>query len=155
MRAFEQLLTHVAVCLSLVTAATAADWPTDRGDNARTGATDDVLSLPLQTAWTITAPAAPRLAWSSDEGRVMEGKLIGHRIRFDDAFRTVVSDGRMYFGSTVRRSGPLRRSGDRSRIVDVFHRRSGPTGADSFRRRRCCSVPTTAACIASTRRPAT
>jgi outer membrane protein assembly factor BamB len=31
----------------------------------------------------------------------MEGKLIAHRIRFDDAFRTVVSDGRVYFGSTV------------------------------------------------------
>ena len=31
----------------------------------------------------------------------MEGKVIGHRIRFDDAFRTIVSDGRMYYGSTV------------------------------------------------------
>ncbi|HVJ85828.1 MAG TPA: PQQ-binding-like beta-propeller repeat protein, partial [Caulifigura sp.] len=47
------------------------------------------------------APSVPRLAWSSAEGRVMEGKLIAHRIRFDDAFRTVVSDGRVYFGSTV------------------------------------------------------
>ena len=81
--------------------AGAADWPTDRGNNARTGATADVLSMPLETAWSIKAPAAPRLAWSSGEGRVIEGKLLGHRIRFDDAFRTVVSEGRMYYGSTV------------------------------------------------------
>ena len=81
--------------------AVAADWPTERADNARTGATDDVLPMPLHAAWSIKAPAAPHLAWSSGEGRVIEGKLLGHRIRFDDAFRTVVSDGRMYYGSTV------------------------------------------------------
>jgi outer membrane protein assembly factor BamB len=85
----------------LVPAANAADWPTERGDNSRSGATDDVLTMPLSARWSVKAPAAPRLAWSSAEGRVMEGKLIAHRIRFDDAFRTVVSDGRLYFGSTV------------------------------------------------------
>ena len=31
----------------------------------------------------------------------MEGKLMAHRVRFDDAFRTVAVDGRVYFGSTV------------------------------------------------------
>jgi hypothetical protein len=134
MRALKQLLTPVAVCLSLLTAATAADWPTDRGDNARTGATDDVLTLPLHATWSIEAPAAPRLAWSSAEGRVIEGKLIGHRIRFDDAFRTVVSEGRMYYGSTVDDQVHCVDLRDRSRIMDVFHWRSGPTGADRFRR---------------------
>lgn len=85
----------------LVPAAEAADWPTERGDIARSGATDDALVMPLAARWSVKAPAAPRLAWSSAEGRVMEGKLIAHRIRFDDAFRTVVSEGRVYFGSTV------------------------------------------------------
>lgn len=89
-----------AVCLSL-SVACGEDWPTDRGDNARSGATEDVLMLPLAESWSIKAPVAPKLAWSSAEGRVIEGKLIGHRIRFDDAFRTVVADGRVYYGSTV------------------------------------------------------
>jgi outer membrane protein assembly factor BamB len=102
MIALARLLSRPAVVfLSLLSPTLAADWPTDRGDNARTGATDEVLSMPLHAAWSIKAPAAPHLAWSSGEGRVVEGKLLGHRIRFDDAFRTVVSEGRMYFGSTV------------------------------------------------------
>jgi len=96
-----RLLTFVSLVLCSATLSNGADWPTDRGDNARSGATDEVLTLPLGEAWSIKAPAAPKLAWSSAEGRVIEGKLIGHRIRFDDAFRTIVSDGRMYYGSTV------------------------------------------------------
>jgi outer membrane protein assembly factor BamB len=79
----------------------AGEWPTYRGDVSRSGATDDEVRFPLQQVWTSRAPAVPRLAWSSAEGRVIEDKLMGHRIRFDDAFRTVVSEGRVYFGSTV------------------------------------------------------
>lgn len=81
--------------------AIAEDWPTYRGDNARSGAIADEAGFPLSPAWSSGAPAAPRLAWSSAEGRNIEGKRIGHRVRFDDAFRTVVADGRVYFGSTV------------------------------------------------------
>lgn len=91
----------LALFAALASPVIAADWNTERGDNARSGASDEVLALPLQSIWSIKAPAAPRLAWSSAEGRVIEGKLLGNRIRFDDAFRTVASDGRMYFGSTV------------------------------------------------------
>lgn len=91
--------------ISLVTwqlsAGAAADWPTFRGNAARTGDCDESLSFPLQKAWEIHAEAAPRLAWSSGEGRVIEGKLLEHRVRFDDAFRTVIANGRVYFGSTV------------------------------------------------------
>lgn len=79
----------------------AADWPTEGGNNQRTFSTDEPLPLPLTQQWTYQAPAAPKLAWSSAEGRTIEGKLLAHRIRFDDAFRTVVVDGRVYFGSTV------------------------------------------------------
>jgi outer membrane protein assembly factor BamB len=94
------LLALVAVSLACCRVQ-GADWPTERGDNARSGSTDEMLSTPLSLRWSVKAPAVPRLAWSSAEGRVMEGKLMAHRIRFDDAFRTVVSDGRAYFGSTV------------------------------------------------------
>lgn len=79
----------------------AADWPTEGGNNQRTASTTEPLPIPLALQWTYQAPAAPRLAWSSAEGRTMEGKLMAHRVRFDDAFRTVAVDGRVYFGSTV------------------------------------------------------
>ncbi len=101
MHAPRPLILMFAFLLSACAAASAADWPTERADNARSGATSEPLPEALQARWTLKAPAVPRLAWSSAEGRVMEGKLIAHRIRFDDAFRTVVSEGRVYFGSTV------------------------------------------------------
>ena len=77
------------------------DWTTYRGDNARSGSTDAELSFPLQVSWTLRAPAVPQLAWASGEGRVIEGKLLGHRVRYDDAFRTAIAGGRVYYGSTV------------------------------------------------------
>lgn len=83
------------------TIASAADWPTEGGNNARTFATDDTLQLPLTLRWKYVSAAAPRLAWSSAEGRTIEGIPLAHRIRFDDALRTVVANGRVYFGSTV------------------------------------------------------
>jgi len=79
----------------------AADWPTEGGSNARLSSSPERLDVPLKLQWTYQAPAAPKLAWSSAEGRTIEGKLMGSRIRFDDAFRTVIVGGRVYFGSTV------------------------------------------------------
>ncbi|MEZ5944476.1 MAG: PQQ-binding-like beta-propeller repeat protein [Planctomycetaceae bacterium] len=81
--------------------AKASDWPTEGGSNARAFASVDDLKMPLTAQWEVDAPAAPRLAWSSSEGRLMEGLKQAGRIRFDDAFRTVVAGGRVYFGSTV------------------------------------------------------
>lgn len=101
MGAWHRWLTSWGLIALLAAPVLGADWSTERGDNSRSGATNEVLTLPLNRTWSIQAPAAPRLAWSSAEGRVMEGKLIGHRIRFDDAFRTVIAEGRMYYGSTV------------------------------------------------------
>lgn len=79
----------------------AADWPTFRGNNARTGAIDEALTMPLHLQWTYASPAAPKMAWSSGEGRVVEGKLLGHRVKFDDAFHPVVVGGKLFFGSTA------------------------------------------------------
>lgn len=79
----------------------AADWPTEGGNNQRNASTDESLPLPLAKQWTYQSPAAPRLAWSSAEGRTIEGMLMAHRVRFDDAFRTAVVGDRVYFGSTV------------------------------------------------------
>ncbi|OYW19168.1 MAG: hypothetical protein B7Z55_09385, partial [Planctomycetales bacterium 12-60-4] len=79
----------------------AADWLTEGGNNARSFATADALPVAMKEQWRVQAPAIPRLAWSSAEGRTIEGIPLAHRIRFDDAFRTVIAGGRVYFGSTV------------------------------------------------------
>ena len=91
----------LVVIFALFKHGNCSDWSTYRGDNARLGSTDEQLQFPLKPVWSIKAPAAPQLAWSSGEGRVVEGKLLGHRVRFDDAFRTVISANRVYYGSTV------------------------------------------------------
>lgn len=88
-------------CVTTSVSATAADWPTEGGSNLRHYSTEERLPALLNRQWTYHAPAAPKLAWSSSEGRTIEGKLLAHRIRFDDAFRTVVVGDRVYFGSTV------------------------------------------------------
>ncbi len=91
----------VAVLVSATGVARGGEWATYRGDAARSGSTAEDVTFPIRPIWTARAPAIPRLAWSSAEGRVIEDKLLGHRVRFDDAFRTVISDGRVYFGSSV------------------------------------------------------
>ena len=91
-----------AFILTLATTSLQADdWTTYRGDNARSGSTAEKVSQSLALRWTYTAPAPPRMAWSSAEGRTIEGKLLGHRVKFDDAFHPAVVDGFAYFGSSV------------------------------------------------------
>ncbi|MEO2036747.1 MAG: hypothetical protein ABGZ35_32125, partial [Planctomycetaceae bacterium] len=62
------------------TVISAADWSTYRGNKERTGATAESLSAPLTLRWQYDSPAPLRIAWSSAEGRVIENKLMGHRV---------------------------------------------------------------------------
>ncbi len=78
----------------------AADWPTYRGDNGRTASSSEEIGVPLKAAWKYESPAPPEMAWSSGEGREIEGKTLGHRVKFDDVFHPVVVGGRLYFGAT-------------------------------------------------------
>lgn len=104
---FPPLIVRVSACVAVLSGLFAslgecrADWPTYRGDNSRSAGAEVQLSLPLTPAWRFESPAPPELAWSSGEGRVMEGKILGHRVKFDDVFHPVVADGRLYFGSTA------------------------------------------------------
>ncbi|MAT16211.1 MAG: hypothetical protein CMJ46_13185, partial [Planctomyces sp.] len=93
------LLTILALLATNVVVA--EDWPTYMRDNTRRGSTPEKLSFPLELTWTIKAPATPHLAWEGQKGRVHEGKEMGDRVRFDDAFHTTIKDGRVYYGSTV------------------------------------------------------
>ncbi|MCA8982433.1 MAG: PQQ-binding-like beta-propeller repeat protein [Planctomycetaceae bacterium] len=78
-----------------------SDWPMYRGNLERTGSTNESIATPLKPHWIYNAPGAPRLSWSSAEGRVIEGKLIGHRVKYDDAIHPVVVGEHVYFGSSV------------------------------------------------------
>jgi outer membrane protein assembly factor BamB len=79
----------------------AEDWPTYRHDNERSGATKEQLELPLKKAWAIAAPAHPKLAWAGPDGRTIEGKVLKHRVNFDDCFHATVVGKRVFFGSSV------------------------------------------------------
>ena len=81
--------------------AAAADWPTYRGDNARGGASTETVQLPLTPRWIASAPGAPQLSWSGEDGRVIEGHNMRHRARFDDAIHPVVVGKQVFFGSSV------------------------------------------------------
>ncbi|MCA9009177.1 MAG: PQQ-binding-like beta-propeller repeat protein [Planctomycetaceae bacterium] len=78
----------------------AADWPTFRGNTARTSATDEQISLPLNLAWKYESAALPEVAWTDGKGRVFEEKVIGNRTKFDDVFHPVIAGGKLYFGAT-------------------------------------------------------
>jgi outer membrane protein assembly factor BamB len=79
----------------------AADWPTYRGDNARSGATAETLRLPLQPRWIVQAPGVPSPSWSGEDGRIIEGHVMKHRAKYDDAIHPVVVGQRVFFGSSV------------------------------------------------------
>ena len=44
--------------------ASAADWPTYRYDNRRSGITPESIQVPLALAWTYTSATPPRMAWT-------------------------------------------------------------------------------------------
>jgi len=88
--------------LLLLTLSTAsADWPTYLHDASRVGATMEAIQTPLLPAWTFASPTAPQMAWAGEDGRVIEGHELFNRIRFDDVFHVAISQGRVFFGSSV------------------------------------------------------
>ena len=95
------LLCSLVATLLASAAASSADWPTYLGDNQRTGATSQQLVLPLTQAWVFSSASVPRRTWTEPEGRIIEGKKMGDRVRFDDAFQVAAVGNRVYFGSSV------------------------------------------------------
>ena len=89
--------------LFLMAAAGAADWPTYRHDNARTGCTSESLARPgwLVPQWVYTPVYSPRPAWSGPARRPREGFKLRHRVIFDDAFQVAAAGNVVYFGSSV------------------------------------------------------
>ncbi len=54
------------------------------------------MSPEVEAAWVYRAAAAPRMAWSAGEGRVIEKHLIGNLTKYDDAIHPVVVGLRVY-----------------------------------------------------------
>ena len=79
----------------------AEDWPSFRNGPARTGSTSEVIHPETQPRWVYRAAAAPKMSWSSGEGRIMENHLIGNLTKYDDSIHPVVVGSRVYFGSSV------------------------------------------------------
>lgn len=94
-------IVHFGCCLLVASLSHAADWPTFRNGPARLGSTSEVVHPEDQPRWVYRAAAAPRMAWSSGAGRIMENHLIGDLTKYDDAIHPVVADNRVFFGSSV------------------------------------------------------
>ncbi|MGE3998735.1 MAG: PQQ-binding-like beta-propeller repeat protein [Planctomycetaceae bacterium] len=94
-------LRTATVLLAACQVSLAGDWTTYRGDMERRGASAEPLPDGLEPRWVIVPSAAPELAWSDAEGRVIEGKLLEARVKFDASFQTAVANGRVYYGSSV------------------------------------------------------
>lgn len=80
-----------ALCVILPLATWAADWPTYRGDGARSGYTADPLENNLTQHWIHKPRHAPRPAWRG----------VDSRMPFDRAFHAVVAGDSLFFGSSA------------------------------------------------------
>jgi len=103
----KRLHRHVIALLAVLTlfvslsANAVADWPTYLHDNSRVGATDQPLPKQLTLQWVFHSPVSPRLAWEGPRSEPIEGKVMKHRVGFDDAYHVTVAGDRAYFASTV------------------------------------------------------
>jgi len=75
---------------SLAASSFAADWPTYRGDAARSGYTADTIPNELRQRWEFRLPSAPRPAWPTSE-----------RMEFDLAFQPIIVGDLVLFGSSA------------------------------------------------------
>jgi len=81
----------------------AADWPTYRHDNARSGIASDPLPETLSPQWTHTPRYRPQPAWQGPartDGWHKSAPL-KPRMIFDWAFHVVMDAERIYFGSSA------------------------------------------------------
>ena len=97
---FRSLAAFVGVLLPCSWVA-AEDWPTYLKDNTRVGVTGEPLQFPLHLQWQFQSTAAPELAWEGPREEPIEGLVMKHRARFDDAHHVAAVGDRLYFGSAV------------------------------------------------------
>lgn len=83
--------------------ARAADWPTYRGDYARSGVSTQSLAGSPVVSWTWRSKHPPQPAWQGEAKWDGWNKVFDMKPRqaFDRAFHVVVSGHRAYFGSSA------------------------------------------------------
>lgn len=96
-----RFLSLFAILMSAFAFSANADWPTYLNGNDRAGFTSAELKIPLQLSWTYKTRARPVQAWEGPREAAIEGLEMRHRVNFDDAMQVVMSNDRVYFGSTV------------------------------------------------------
>ncbi len=86
---YDRLLLASLICV-VVTSTATADWPMYRADASRSGYTSNELPSALKLRWRHDALHAPQPAWPRSP-----------RMPFDRAYHTVISNERVFFGSSV------------------------------------------------------
>jgi outer membrane protein assembly factor BamB len=74
--------------------ASAAGWTTYRGNNARTGVTDERVNPPLSLQWVFEPSVAPKPAWPAPAEEMP-------RMHEDDAYHATIAEGMVFFGTSV------------------------------------------------------
>lgn len=100
---FPVALTLIGLTSVAALRSAAADWPTYRADNRRSGVTSESLQFPLSPAWTYTSPTPPQMAWGGPakwDSYANIRRLESMR-NFDPAFFVVAVGDSIYFGSSV------------------------------------------------------
>jgi len=89
--------------LGAISALRAADWPTYRGDYARSGVSTQSLAAPPVVAWTWRSTHPPQPAWQGEAKWDGWNKVFDMKPRqaFDRAFHVVVAGQRAFFGSSA------------------------------------------------------
>jgi len=80
--------------------APAADWPTYRHDNRRSGISPEAIDVPMSEHWVFTPLHPPCHAWPDPQPEPVENRLELPRLRFDDAFHVAAGGGKVFFGSS-------------------------------------------------------
>ena len=102
-----QRLLGLAIALAGPSAGpSAADWPSYRHDNQRSGITAETLKLPLTRRWQMIPVQPPYPAWAkpakfdfyvSPQSR----KPLVHRLAYDHAYHATAIGDRVYYGSSA------------------------------------------------------
>ena len=88
----------------LVSPLSAADWPTFRHDNGRSGVSEESIDAArLTLAWRTESPHPPNPAWAGPAKWDAYAELKGMKSmrNYDPVFHPIVVGDRLYFGSTV------------------------------------------------------
>lgn len=84
-------------------ATQATDWPTYRGDYARSGVSADPLPATVSQAWVWNSKHPPQPAWQGEAKWDGYNKVFDMKARqiFDRAFHVSVAGDKVYFGSSA------------------------------------------------------